>query len=97
MIVKALEISLIITAIYMSMRDGMIFGNVRLWLDIWFGKAEKGRFVSKPIYNCLICMGFWWGLAIYFVIWGFDVMMFPTAFVVVGINTIIDKIIHFEV
>lgn len=80
----------------MSMRDGMILESLRVRLDRWFDRFENGRFASKPIYSCLICMGLWWGLLFYAVLWGFEMTMIPTAFIVVGINTIFDKIIHFE-
>lgn len=99
MILRALEISLIITAIYVSMRDGMIFEQLRAKLDKVMDKLPDngGEWVKKPIYDCLICMGFWWGVLIYFLMFRYDAMMLPTVLVVMGVNTLIDKIIHFEV
>jgi len=95
MVQRALEISLIITAIYISMRDGMIFEPLRVKLDRLMDKLPNGDSVKKPIYDCLICMGFWWGVFIYLLLFSYNVTMFPTVLVVMGINTIIDKIIHF--
>ena len=48
---KALEISLIITAIHVSMWDSMIFRKIAIYLQ------RLPRWTHKPLFECLICMG----------------------------------------
>ena len=96
MILNALEISLIVTAIYMTMQDGMIFEKLRIGLQILLAKTGHEEWIGKPMYGCLTCMGFWWGLLVYIFLYGINTYTLPTVLIVMGINTIIDKIIHYE-
>lgn len=92
MIEQAITISLIVTAIHVSMWDGMIFQFVREWLsgvlDIFHADVLK-----KPLYECLICMGGIYTLVIYPCLYGLSFQVIPTMLCVIGINTIISAII----
>jgi len=85
MLEKALEISLIITAIHVSMLDGMIFDWFRIWISNQLEKCRLEWF-KKPLFDCLICMGGIWTV----ILNGFNI---PTILIVIGINTIITSII----
>ena len=85
---KALEISLIITAIHVSMWDSMIFGKIRLYLQ------RLPHWTHKPLFECLICMGFSYTLVIYPILYGiFNLDTIFTALKVIGLNTIITALI----
>ena len=86
---KVLTISLIITAIYASLKDGMIFFNIRLWLEKTFP-----NWLHKPIFECLICMGGIWTLILYPIL--YQCIEINTIFVmlqVIGLNVIITNLI----
>ena len=84
---KALEISLIITAIHVSMWDSMIFGKIRLYLQ------RLPHWTHKPLFECLICMGGCYTLILYPLMYGFDFNIIITMLQVIGINTIIVAVI----
>lgn len=84
---KALEISLIITAIHVSMWDSMIFGKIRLYLQ------RLPHWTHKPLFECLICMGGCYTVLIYPILYGFDLNLITTMLMVIGINTIIVALI----
>lgn len=90
--IKALEISLIILAIHVSMWQGMIFGWLRIAVANWIDKLNMG-WIKKPLFDCLICMGGWYSIVIYLILWGFDINMFKIMLEVIGINTIISGLI----
>lgn len=94
--IKALEISLIITAIYVSMWDGMIFSSVKVWVSNLIDKllpAKAAFMFKKPLFNCLICMGGIYSLIIYPILFGFDINILKTMLEVIGINAIIAGVI----
>lgn len=59
MIEHSLMIALIIFAGHSFTWDGQIFCGIRRLID------EESK-ISKPIYNCPICMTPWWGTLIWF-------------------------------
>jgi hypothetical protein len=87
-ILKYIEISLIITAIHVSFREGMLFGWLADRLNFFFDRLKIG-WMAKPLYDCLPCMGGIWSL----VLMPFD-MWLPGLFVVIGINAIVERIIQ---
>lgn len=93
--IKALEISLIITAIYASMWDGMLFGWLRIGISNVLDKI-KLPFLKMPLFDCLICMGGIWSVLIYSIMYGIDIEIIYTTLMVIGINTIIDKILQHD-
>ena len=84
MITKAITISLIITAIHQSMKDGMIFEKLRTAAANLLDKARV-PILKKPLYECLICMGGIWTPALY----GLDWEIIPTMLATIGLNTLI--------
>lgn len=84
---KALTISLIITAIHVSIWDSMIFAKLSLYLQ------RLPKWMHKPLFECLICMGGFWSLVIYPILYGFELNLLTTMLMVIGINTIIVALI----
>lgn len=60
MIENSLIISLIILFLHATTWDGHIFAGIRKYID-------EDSAISKPIYNCPICMTPWWGTLIYWI------------------------------
>jgi len=94
---RAITISLIITAIHVSMWEGMIFSFVRVWLsniidDILTPNAALK--VKKPLFECLICMGGIWTLILCPIIYQWELNIIITMLEVIGINTIISGLIN---
>ncbi len=88
MIEQIIVISLIITAIYVSMWDGMIFHTVRRLVctvcDLIGCPALR-----KPLCECLICMGGIYTLILYPILYGWSWTLIPTMLGVIGLNTLI--------
>lgn len=93
MLERIIIISLIITAIHVSMWEGMIFQSLREWLDGVFDIFHV-PVLATPLYDCLICMGGVWTLVLYPVLygWSWDVLVAVPA--VIGLNTIVSVIIR---
>lgn len=89
MLLFSLKCSLIITSIYASTWDGMIFGRIRAWID---GKITE--FYLKPIYGCVICMASVWGGGLYIYCKGININIIPHILLTAGINTLISGIIY---
>ena len=88
MITKAIIISLIITAIHETTKDGMIFEKPRKAIANLLDKARV-PILKKPAFDCLICMGGIYTLVIYPALYGLDWEIIPTMLAVIGLNTII--------
>jgi len=84
---KALSISLIITAIHVSLWDSMIFAKIAVYLQ------RLPHWTHKPLFECLICMGGIYTVLLYPILYGFDWNLIITMLQVIGINTIIVAII----
>lgn len=91
MIEKIIIISLIITAIHVSMWDGMIFEKFRIFL--YKILPEK---LHMPFFDCLICMGGIYSLLLYPILFGFSLEIIPVMLCVIGLNAIIDKFLNHE-
>lgn len=63
MIEKIIITSLLVMAIWATMWEGMIFGFVRKW-----GERNLGK-LREPVYDCPICMTFWYGSGVYYLLW----------------------------
>lgn len=83
---KALEISLIITAIHVSMWDSMIFAKIRLYLQ------RLPSWTHKPLFECLICMGGIYSIVLMFIL--YQHIDFIIMLQVIGLNTIISALIQ---
>ncbi len=88
MIEKAITISLIITAIHEVTKDGMLLERLRVFAANILDKARV-PILKKPLFECLICMGGIWTLAIYPALYGLDWEIIPTMAAVIGLNTLI--------
>jgi hypothetical protein len=93
--IKAIEISLMITAVHVSMWQGMIFGWFRIGVSNWIDKlfGECGDWIKKPLFGCLICMSGIYTFIIYPILFGFDIEIIKTILLVIGINTLIAGLI----
>jgi len=97
MIEQIIIISLIITAIHVSMFDGMIFGAFRQRLDALFDKPfmRKVSWLKKPLYDCNVCMGGIWTLALYPPLFGIHWHIIPVMLGVIGANVIAAAILKY--
>ncbi|MDR1886710.1 MAG: hypothetical protein LBQ70_02230 [Prevotellaceae bacterium] len=63
---SVIEISLMITAIHICCRDGMIFSEPRIFVQNRLCRRFGHRIsaiIEKPLFACLVCMSSVWGLA----------------------------------
>lgn len=93
MIEKAIILSLIITAMHVSMCEGMILNRLRIAIGNTLDKL-KLSVLKKPIYECLICMGGVYSVLIYPVLWGFSFEVLPVMLCVIGLNAIVSRLIE---
>lgn len=91
MIEKIIILSLIITAVHVSMREGMIFGFIGV-----FFRRSLPAVTRPPVFECLTCMGGVYGIILHAIIWGVSISMIPVIIAVIGLNSIIDKYIGDE-
>lgn len=93
MLQQALTISFCTIAIYVSCFEGHIFGKLKAAIatemDYVFGKAVS-KYVQKPIWSCLPCMGSIWTMVIS---WSFSAKLILC---VVGMNCILCRFINPE-
>lgn len=93
MIEKAIILSLIITALHVVMCEGMILNRLRIAIGNTLDKL-KLSVLKKPIYECLICMGGVYSVLIYPILWGFSFEILPVMLCVIGLNTIVSRLIE---
>lgn len=106
MILIALQISLIITAIYSTTMDGMIFHPIRATIKTILDKVvgqELSEIISKPLFDCLTCMSSFWTLVLmWFYIDISTYSLYDSVYVlllmltVCGINSIINHFVSHE-
>ena len=94
MIEKIVLIALMITAIHVSMYDGMIFGKLKDYIASALDKLHLGV-LKKPLYECNVCMGGVWTLVLYPILYGFDWYIIPVMLGVIGANVIVAAIIKY--
>ena len=90
MIEKIVLIALMITAIHVSMYDGMIFGKLKDYIARALDKLHLG-----VLYECNVCMGGVWTLVLYPILYGFDWNIIPVMLGVIGANVIVAAIIKY--
>ena len=97
MLERIIIISLIVTAVRISMYDGMIFGAFRQRLDALFDKPALKRitWLKKPMYDCIVCMGGVWTLIVYPLLYGLNWHIIPVMLGVIGANVIMAAIIKY--
>lgn len=103
MILIALKISLIITAIYSVTREGMIAHPIRTRIKTFLDKKigqQVSEIITKPLFECLVCMSSFWTLVLMW-FW-IDVSIYSSVYVLLliltvsGINSIINHFIKHE-
>ena len=90
MIERVIILSLIITAIHVTMCEGMLLNPLRVMIGNVLDKI-KLSVLKKPIYECLICMGGIYTIVLYPILWGFSWSIIPTMVSVIGLNCLIAK------
>ena len=92
MITNIIILSLQITAIYVCFMQGMIFGEIRIYL---LQKTHnKVKFIWMPVFDCLICMGGVWSLVLGKLEFNLPLKeLVFTMIAVIGLNTLIDLFI----
>jgi hypothetical protein len=93
MIEKAIILSLMITALHVSMCEGMILNRLRIAIGNALDKI-KLSVMKKPIYECLICMGGVYSVVLYPILWGFSFEVLPVMLCVIGLNAIVSRLIE---
>lgn len=87
--IKAIELSLAILAIYICFRQGMVLGWLRIivanFLDKRAGKVLS-FYIQKPLFECLPCMAGIWTILL---TWQVNVFQILT---VCGLNFVIAKL-----
>jgi len=64
MIEQIIILSLITFAVWWVFQAGEIFGFVQTVFANW------PAFIKNPLFDCAVCMHFWWGSASYWLIYG---------------------------
>lgn len=64
MIEKIIITGLLVLSIWYSMQEGEIFGFVTRW-----GEKHLKECWQQPVFACNVCMSFWYGSIIYWVLW----------------------------
>ena len=97
MLERIIIIALIVTAVHISMYDGMIFGAFRQRLDALFDKPALKRitWLKKPMYYCIVCMCGVWTLIVYPLLYGLNWHIIPVMLGVIGANVIMAAIIKY--
>lgn len=94
MIEQIIVISLIVTAIHVSMRDDMIFGGFKMRLSNLLDALHLSV-LKRPLYECNICMGGVWTCVLYPILYGFNWYLFPVMLGVIGANVVIAAILKY--
>lgn len=92
-LIFALKTSLIISAIHVSLWDGMIFGKLGNYLSLKLSN-KRGQYLAKPLYDCIICMASIWGGGIFLFYNGLSFKIIEHILLVAGVNTLITGIIY---
>lgn len=87
MLQQIIILSLIETSIWVSGQEGMIFSRV-------FTRLKRLRFFSisfvrKPLFDCLPCMGGFYTLLLYPLLFGLSWQVVPVMLCCIGLNSII--------
>jgi hypothetical protein len=89
-------IAFAVLAVYTCFQDGMIFSFIRIKManewDQLLGQSTS-KIIQKPLWDCLVCMTFWWGGAIAL----FAGYSFISVVVAMGMNAVIDKFLDYDI
>jgi len=85
---KAFIIAMTVLSIWYTMQEGEIFGFVTKYGDKYIPEQ-----IQPPLYSCNVCMTFWWGSGIYWLVWRHNwVEWLIVVIVAMGINATINKL-----
>jgi hypothetical protein len=83
---QSLIIALLVLSIHYTMLEGEIFAA----LGRWFENNLPAK-IHPAVFECNVCMSFWYGHAIYFILWGLSWYSFVVVICAMGFNIIINK------
>lgn len=86
MLEQSIIIALIVLSIWYTMQEGKIFAG----LGRWFEKHLPAK-IHPAIFECNVCMSFWYGSVLYLVIYGFNERLPAVVIAAMGINVVINK------
>jgi hypothetical protein len=88
MLEQSVIIALIVLSIWYTMQEGEIFAG----LGRWFEKNLPAK-VHPAVFECNVCMSFWYGSALYWILYGHSMVNWLVVVVVaMGINIVINKL-----
>lgn len=96
-LLSLIPVSLGIWCIHISFQEDMIFEKQGTWIE-----NKLGKYWSKPVISCPVCMPSIWGVIGFFAIrYFFNVdlpikQIIPFVFCLCGLNTIISKLVSKE-
>lgn len=81
-------IALLVLSIWYTLQEGEIFGKVGVWLENHTPEA-----IHDPLFACNVCMTFWYGSALYWLIFGNNwIEWLIVVIVAMGINIVVNKL-----
>ena len=96
-LISLIPVSLGIWCIHILFQEDMIFEKQGNWIE-----TKLGKYWSKPVISCPICMSSAWGLIGFFAIrYFFNVdlpmrQIIPFVFCLCGLNTVLSKLVTKE-
>lgn len=88
MIEKIVITSLIVMAVWATMWEGAIFEFIRQW-----GEKHLPEKLQKPIFDCPVCMCFWYGSGVYWLLWRHNWIEWVVVVVsAMGLNAVLVKL-----
>lgn len=84
MLSQSFIIALAVYGYYSCFWEKAIFGKPAMWL-----KDRLPEYITKPLIACPICMVPWYGIPLYWFLWGWQIEMLPVIFGAMGVNAII--------
>lgn len=86
MLEKIVITALVTISIWAVFLPDMILGKVREWAE----KVGISEYLQKPILTCPICMSFWYGTALYLILWKVSIAdWFITVFGAMGLLSLV--------
>lgn len=70
--------------------EGMIFEPIANYLN-----ERLPKWLQMPLYGCFVCACFWWGSALYWVLWGDNIKdWFVIVVAAMGVNAALSRIFN---
>lgn len=88
MIEQIIIVALVVLSIWYTYQEGEIFGFVSV-----YGEKYIPEPLQQPLFACPICMTFWYGSAVYWLVWGNGwVEWLLVVISAMGVNVAINKL-----